>query len=76
MGTVVPVGLPPGERTTINMFDLVSRMVRIKGSYVGNAADAKEALEVFREKKLKVPHRIMCLQDLPLVFEMLEKGES
>lgn len=76
MGTIVPVGLPPNGRMNIDLFDIVARMVKIKGSWIGNDADVNEALEVFQAKKLKVPHRIMSLQDLPLVFEKLEKGES
>lgn len=44
-------------------------------SWIGNAADLNEALEVFQSKQLKVPHKLMSLEDLPLVYEMLEKGE-
>lgn len=76
MGTVVPVGLPSKGQINADLFDIIARMVKIKGSWVGNEADLKEALEIFQTKGLKVPHRIMGLQDLPLAFDMLEKGES
>lgn len=72
---MIPVGLPPGGPTTVDVFDIVARMIKIKGSWIGNAADLNEALEVFQSKQLKVPHKLMSLEDLPLVYEMLEKGE-
>jgi propanol-preferring alcohol dehydrogenase len=50
-------------------------MLTIKGSYVGNRLDTKEAIDFFARGLISAPYKVAKLSDLPKVFEMMEKGE-
>ena len=49
-------------------------MITIKGSYVGTREDTEEALEFFLRKNLAMQCQIMELEQLPQVYDMMEKG--
>lgn len=74
-GTVVPIGLPAHANLSANIFDFVTRMVTIKGSYVGNRADTAEALEFFRRGGISAPFKVQPLDTLPEVYEQMEAGK-
>lgn len=55
------------------MFDIVVKMISIKGSYVGNRRDAKEAVDFFARGLVKFPYKVVPLEELPKVFDLLGK---
>jgi D-arabinose 1-dehydrogenase-like Zn-dependent alcohol dehydrogenase len=50
-------------------------MITIKGSYVGTREDTEEALRFFLHKNLTMQCKIMELEQLPQVYDMMEKGK-
>ncbi|TID28622.1 hypothetical protein CANINC_002378 [Pichia inconspicua] len=74
-GKVVLVGLPSGAVCKSDVFQHVVKSIQIKGSYVGNRADTREALEFFSEGKVKSPIKIVGLSELAHVYELMEQGK-
>nr|BAN45670.1 alcohol dehydrogenase [Cyberlindnera jadinii] len=73
-GTVVLVGLPAGAVARAQVFGAVVKSIAIKGSYVGNRADTREAIDFFARGLVKSPIKIVGLSELPRVYEEMEKG--
>ncbi|KAK8191768.1 chaperonin 10-like protein [Phyllosticta capitalensis] len=73
-GTVVCIGLPGNAFLKAPVFESVVRMIRIKGSYVGNRKDSAEAIDFFTRGLIKAPFKVVGLSELPKVFELMEKG--
>lgn len=71
-GTVVCVGLPQGARASADVFSMVTRMINVCGSYVGNRADTQEALDFFKRGKVSAPFKVVDLKDLPQVYKDME----
>ncbi|GJN70073.1 alcohol dehydrogenase [Purpureocillium lilacinum] len=74
-GVIVCIGMPSGAYLKAPIFDVVVRMLSIKGSYVGNRLDADEAVEFFRAGLIKVPSKVVPLSKLSDVFESMAAGE-
>ncbi|SCV04288.1 LAME_0H17260g1_1 [Lachancea meyersii CBS 8951] len=74
-GTVVLVGLPGGAKCKSDVFTQVVKSTKIVGSYVGNRADTREALDFFARGLVKSPIKVAGLSELPEIFEKMEKGE-
>lgn len=74
-GTVVAIGLPAGAFLKAPVFESVVRMITIKGSYVGNRRDTAEALEFYRQGKVKAPYKVVGLSELPKVFDLMHKNQ-
>ncbi|GMM31314.1 alcohol dehydrogenase [Martiniozyma asiatica (nom. inval.)] len=74
-GTVVLVGMPSGAVCKSDVFNHVVKSLQIKGSYVGNRADTREALQFFAEGKVKSPIKVVGLSSLPDVYELMEQGK-
>lgn len=74
-GTVVLVGLPGGAYCKSEVFSHVVKSISIVGSYVGNRADTREALDFFARGLVKSPIIIAPLSDLPEIFDKMEKGQ-
>ncbi|GME86920.1 unnamed protein product [Ambrosiozyma monospora] len=74
-GKVVLVGLPAGAVCKSPVFQHVVKSIQIKGSYVGNRADTREALQFFSEGKVKSPIKIIGLSELPKAYELMEQGK-
>ncbi|GAV53250.1 hypothetical protein ZYGR_0AI05340 [Zygosaccharomyces rouxii] len=73
-GTCVLVGMPAGAICKSEVFDQVVRSTKIVGSYVGNRADTREALDFFARGLVKAPITVVGLSTLPEIFEKMEKG--
>lgn len=73
-GTVVLVGLPANAYVKSEVFSHVVKSINIKGSYVGNRADTREALDFFSRGLIKSPIKIVGLSELPKVYDLMEKG--
>ncbi|KAG7193212.1 alcohol dehydrogenase [Scheffersomyces spartinae] len=74
-GTVVLVGLPAGAEVKAKVFDTVIKSIKIEGSYVGNRADAREAIDLFARGKVNTEIKIAGLSELPRIFEEMEQGK-
>ncbi|KAI0199725.1 dehydrogenase-like protein [Astrocystis sublimbata] len=74
-GTIVCVGLPANAFLKASVFDTVTRMINIKGSYVGNRQDTAEAIEFFRRGLIKAPYKVVGLSELQGVFDLMEQNK-
>lgn len=74
-GTVVLVGLPAGAVCKSEVFNQVVKSIHIVGSYVGNRADTREALDFFTRGLIKSPIKVVGLSTLPEIYEKMEKGQ-
>lgn len=74
-GTVVLVGLPAGAKCKSDVFNQVVKSISIVGSYVGNRADTREALDFFVRGLVRSPIKVVGLSTLPEIFEKMEKGQ-
>jgi propanol-preferring alcohol dehydrogenase len=73
-GTVVPVGLPPGE-FPCSIFDIVLKRITIRGSIVGTRKDLAEAVEFANRGLVNCDSKIESIKNIDEVFEKLRKGE-
>nr|CAA45739.1 Alcohol Dehydrogenase II [Kluyveromyces lactis] len=74
-GTVVLVGLPRDAKCKSDVFTQVVKSVSIVGSYVGNRADTREALDFFARGLVHAPIKIVGLSELADVYDKMVKGE-
>ncbi|ORY68438.1 chaperonin 10-like protein [Pseudomassariella vexata] len=74
-GTIVCIGLPANAYLKAPVFDTVTRMINIKGSYVGNRQDTAEAIEFYRRGLIKSTHKTVGLSELQSVFKLMEEGK-
>ncbi|UQE73534.1 alcohol dehydrogenase AdhP [Gordonia sp. PP30] len=73
-GTIVLVGLPPGDFPT-PIFDVVLKALTIRGSIVGTRQDMVEALDFYARGLIKPTVATARLEDINGVFERLENGD-
>ena len=72
-GTVVAVGLPADAYLRAPVFQTVTQMKTIKGSYVGNRKDTTEAIDFFRRGLIQAPYQIIGLSQLQKVFDLMRQ---
>lgn len=73
-GTIVLVGLPPGE-FPLPIFDVVLRGLTIRGSIVGTRQDMVEALDFFARGLIHPTVEAARLDDINEVFARMERGQ-
>jgi Zinc-binding dehydrogenase len=73
-GTVVLVGLPPGEFAT-PIFDVVMNRITIRGSIVGGREDLAEAIALAAEGKVRARIHGSKLDHINQVFDDLKAGK-
>ena len=73
-GTVVLVGLPPGEFPT-PIFDVVLKRITLRGSIVGTRRDLDEAIAFAVEGKVKAEITKAPLADINAIFAKLKAGK-
>lgn len=73
-GTVVLVGLPPGE-FPMPIFPVVLKRITVRGSIVGSRQDLAEALQFAADGKVKPQVATEPLANINDVFDRLEKGK-
>ncbi|KAG8680335.1 alcohol dehydrogenase, partial [Ceratobasidium sp. 423] len=74
-GTLVAVGLPPGAKIDADVFWTVVRSITVKGSYVGNREDARQALDIAARGRVRTTYRVEPLGKLPEVFKEMKEGK-
>ena len=72
-GTIVFVGLPPGDFPA-PIFDVVLKGLTIRGSIVGTRQDMTEALDFYARGLIKPTVATMRLDEINEVFGRMEKG--
>ncbi|HUK64751.1 MAG TPA: zinc-binding dehydrogenase, partial [Dongiaceae bacterium] len=72
-GTIVLVGLPPGE-FGVPIFDVVLRGLTIRGSIVGTRQDMVEALDFYARGLIRPTVEAAGLDDINTVFDRMEQG--
>jgi propanol-preferring alcohol dehydrogenase len=73
-GTIVLVGLPPGE-FPLPIFDVVLRGLTIRGSIVGTRQDMAEALDFYARGLIHPTVEAAQLEDINEVFARMEHGQ-
>ncbi len=73
-GTIVLVGLPPGDFPT-PIFDVVLKGLTIRGSIVGTRQDMAEALDFFARGLIHPIVEAVPLEDINEVFDRMEHGQ-
>lgn len=73
-GVVTCIGLPAGARISAPVFETVVRMVQIRGSYVGNRQDTREALDFFARGLVAAPYKVVGMSELQAVFDKMRDG--
>lgn len=74
-GTLVAVGLPPGAKIEADVFWTVVRSITVKGSYVGNREDARQALDIAARGRVRTTYRVEPMDKLPEVFKEMREGK-
>ncbi|KAG9086228.1 alcohol dehydrogenase, partial [Ceratobasidium sp. 392] len=74
-GVLVAVGLPPGAKIEADVFWTVVRSITVKGSYVGNREDARQALDIAARGRVRTTYRVEPLGKLPEVFKEMKEGK-
>jgi len=74
-GTLVAVGLPPGAKIEADVFWTVVRSITVKGSYVGNREDARQALDIAARGRVRTTYRVEPMDKLPEVFKEMKEGK-
>jgi propanol-preferring alcohol dehydrogenase len=72
-GTVVLVGLPPGD-FPLPIFDMVLGGITVRGSIVGTRLDLQESLEFARDGKVRAMVATAPLERINTVFEDMHAG--
>ncbi len=73
-GTIVLVGLPPGE-FGVPIFDVVLRALTIRGSIVGTRQDMAEALDFYARGLIKPAVEAAELDQINEVFARMQRGQ-
>ncbi len=73
-GTVVFVGLPPGDFPA-DIFSTVLRAITVRGSIVGTRQDMAEALDFYARGLIKPTVHVESLDDINDIFERMEEGK-
>lgn len=73
-GTIVLVGLPPGN-FPLPIFDVVLRGLTIRGSIVGTRQDMAEALDFYARGLIHPTVEAARLEDINEVFARMERGQ-
>ena len=74
-GTVVAMGLPSNAYLRAPVFETVTGVKTIKGSYVGNRKDTSEAVDFFRRGLIRAPFKVVGLSELRRVYELMAQGK-
>ncbi|CCC08641.1 hypothetical protein SMACR_05994 [Sordaria macrospora] len=73
-GTVVCIGLPAGAKVSMPVFDTVIRMIKVKGSYVGNREDTAEAVDFFLRGMIHAPYKVVGLSEIQSIFDAMREN--
>ncbi|MBV7411592.1 alcohol dehydrogenase AdhP [Dermabacteraceae bacterium P13077] len=73
-GTIVFIGLPPGE-SEVSIFEVVLKGLTIRGSIVGTRQDMVEAVDFYADGKIKPTFTTRPIEEINEIFEEMEEGK-
>ncbi|KAK5096117.1 hypothetical protein LTS08_007723 [Lithohypha guttulata] len=75
-GTLSCIGIPPGDiHLTTPLATIIIRGLKVVGNLVGSMEETLEAVELVRQGKVKPHIEVREFDELPNIYEMLEKGD-
>lgn len=75
-GTLCCVGIPPGDvYLTTPIATIIIKGLKVVGNLVGSMEETLEAIELVKNGQVKVNVTSMDFEELPKVYEMLERGD-
>lgn len=75
-GTLCCIGIPPGDvHLTTPIATIIIKGLKVVGNLVGSMQETMEALELVRNGSVKPRVEVRKFEELPEVYEMLEKGD-
>lgn len=75
-GSLCMVGIPPGEVILdIPVATIVIKGIKIQGNLVGSLKETLDAVDLVHRGKVKPHVQVRPFEDLPAVYEQLEKGD-
>jgi D-arabinose 1-dehydrogenase-like Zn-dependent alcohol dehydrogenase len=75
-GVLCCIGIPPGGgRLLTPVSEIVIKGLKIKGNLVGSLGECMEAVELVRKGKVKPKVVVRKFEELPKVYEELERGD-
>lgn len=75
-GTLCCVGIPPGDvYLTTPIATIIIKGLHVVGNLVGSMEETLEAVEIVRKGLVKPCVKVREFEELPEVYEMLEKGD-
>ena len=75
-GTLCCIGIPPGDvHLTTPISTIIIKGLKVVGNLVGSMEETMEAVELVRNGSVKPHVEIRNFEELPKVYEMLEKGD-
>jgi len=75
-GVLCCIGIPPGGgRLLTPVSEIVIKGLKIKGNLVGSLGECMEAVELVRRGKVKPKVFVREFEELPKVYEELERGD-
>lgn len=75
-GTLCCIGIPPGDvHLTTPIATIIIKGLKVVGNLVGSMTETMEAVELVRKGEVKPHIEIREFEELPRIYEMLEKGD-
>ena len=74
-GCIVCIGMPTHAYIKAPVFDTVVKMIKIKGSYVGNRQDTAEAIDFFARGLINAPYKVVGMSELQSVFDLMKENK-
>ena len=74
-GSIVCIGMPAGTSVSLPVFEAVTRMISVKGSYVGTRQDTLEAVDFFRRGLVREPYKVVGLSELQSVYDLMKENK-
>jgi len=75
-GTLCCIGIPPGDVYLMTpIATLIIKGLKVVGNLVGSMGETLEAVELVRDGTVKPHVEVRRFEELPKVYEMLEKGD-
>jgi propanol-preferring alcohol dehydrogenase len=75
LGVVVCVGLPTGGFVKTPIYSLVTRMITVKGSYLGSKEHMVRAVDFYARGLIKTPYTVFGLSQLHEVYDLMRQNK-
>jgi len=73
-GTIVCIALPAGAKLSTPVFDVVTKMLTVKGCFGCNLIEARDALEIYLRGDIRCLYSVRKISELRDVYEEMKNG--